>query len=109
MAVEAQVLSSLAHRIRKKIRLLAVSLTTIPCGCLQGRIEMSTPGSTALKTRGKSRIKWSLIALVGLLPDIIQSLLFIPGVRLLGERLPVLRVVYTGCYRTHPIDRELGT
>jgi SAM-dependent methyltransferase len=57
----------------------------------------------------KRRIKWPLIALVALLPDSLQSVLFIPRVRRLGERVPVLRVVYTGCYRTHPIDRELGT
>lgn len=70
---------------------------------------MSTPASATLKTRVKRRIKWPLIALVALLPDSVQSALFIPGIRRFGERVPVLRVVYTGCYRTHPIDRELGT
>jgi len=70
---------------------------------------MNTPASATLKTRVKHRIIWPLIALVALLPDSIQSVLFIPGVRRVGERVPVLRVVYTGCYRTHPIDRELGT
>jgi SAM-dependent methyltransferase len=70
---------------------------------------MSTPASLTLRKRVKRRIKWPLIALVALLPDRIQSVLFMPGVRRLGERVPVLRVVYSGCYRTHPIDRELGT
>jgi len=70
---------------------------------------MSTPAFATLKTRVKRRIKWPLIALVALLPDSLQSALFMPHVRRFGERVPVLRVVYTGCYRTHPIDRELGT
>jgi hypothetical protein len=70
---------------------------------------MSTPASAAFKSRVKRRIKWPLIALVALLPDRVQSVLFIPSVRRLGERVPVLRVVYTGCYRKHPIDRELDT
>lgn len=70
---------------------------------------MNTAASTSFKARLKRRIKWPLISLVALLPDSVQSALFIPAVRKLAERVPVMRAVYTGCYRTHPIDRRLGT
>jgi SAM-dependent methyltransferase len=73
------------------------------------RSQMNTPASATLRTRVKRHIKWPLIALVASLPDSVQSALFMPKVRRFGERVPVLRTVYTGCYRTHPIDRTLGT
>ncbi len=59
--------------------------------------------------RLKRRIKWPLISFVASLPDPVQTMLFIPRIRKFGQRVPVLKVVYTGCYRTHPIDRALGT
>lgn len=70
---------------------------------------MNTKTVPRFKTRIKRRIKWSLIAVIASLPDSVQTLLFVPWVRRLGECVPVLRVVYSGCYRTHPIDRILGT
>ncbi|WP_156528846.1 class I SAM-dependent methyltransferase [Caballeronia udeis] len=36
-------------------------------------------------------------------------MLFIPHIRKFARHVPVLKVVYTGCYRTHPIDTALGT
>jgi SAM-dependent methyltransferase len=59
--------------------------------------------------RVKRRIKWPLISLVASLPDPVQTMLFIPRIRKFGQRVPILKVIYTGCYRTHPIDRALGT
>jgi SAM-dependent methyltransferase len=64
---------------------------------------------SGLKTRLKRRIKWPLIAVVSRLPDGVQTMLFTPWIRRFGERIPALNAVYTGCYRTHPIDRQLGT
>lgn len=57
----------------------------------------------------KHRIKWPLIAIVAALPDAVQTMLYIPRIRRFAQHVPVLRVVYTGCYRTHPIDKALGT
>lgn len=70
---------------------------------------MNTTTISSFKTRVKRKIKWPLIAAVAALPDWAQTLLFVPVIRRLGERVPVLRAVYSGCYRTHPIDRKLGT
>lgn len=47
--------------------------------------------------------------MIACLPDWVQHLLFIPWVRRVMNHVPILRVIYTGCYRTHPIDRLLGT
>lgn len=65
--------------------------------------------NATLKAELRRRVKWSLIAAVARLPDPVQSLLFVPAIRRYGQRVPVLRAVYSGCYRTHPIDRMLGT
>lgn len=65
--------------------------------------------SAPFKAEIKRRVKWSLIAAVARLPDPIQAVLFLSSVRRYGSRVPILRVVYSGCYRTHPIDRMLGT
>lgn len=62
-----------------------------------------------IKASLKRKIKLPLTYVVTAFPGSLQSLLFIPRIRILGERVPVLRIVYTGCYRTHPIDRLLGT
>ncbi|MDR5806269.1 class I SAM-dependent methyltransferase [Caballeronia sp. LZ001] len=70
---------------------------------------MNTTMSMSFKTRMKRTIKWRLIAVVAALPDWVQTLLFVSWIRRFGERVPVLRVLYNGCYRTHPIDRMLGT
>jgi hypothetical protein len=65
--------------------------------------------SATLKAEIKRRVKWSLIGAVARLPDSVQTLLFVSSIRKYGKRVPILRVVYSGCYRTHPIDRTLGT
>ncbi|KIG05672.1 hypothetical protein BurMR1_0757 [Burkholderia sp. MR1] len=61
------------------------------------------------RKRLKRRVKWPLIAIVAALPDSVQTLLYLPRVRKFAQHVPVLKVVYTGCYRTHPLDKELGT
>jgi len=61
------------------------------------------------RKRLKRRVKWPLIAMVAALPDTVQNMLYIPRIRMFAQHVPVLKVVYTGCYRTHPIDKALGT
>jgi SAM-dependent methyltransferase len=70
---------------------------------------MKTMTLKSFGTRMKRSVKVPLIAMVTILPDGVQRALFVPWVRRIADRVPVLRIVYTGCYRTHPIDRLLGT
>lgn len=70
---------------------------------------MNTTSIGGFRTRMKRSIKWPLIAAVASLPDPVQTLLFAPSIRKYAQRVPILKVVYSGCYRTHPIDRMLGT
>src|ERR1700722_14380406 len=70
---------------------------------------MGTMVIGSVKKRLKQRIKWPLIRVGASLPDPIQTMLFIPHIRKFARHVPVLKVVYTGCYRTHPIDKALGT
>jgi SAM-dependent methyltransferase len=70
---------------------------------------MDTSPTGGFGKRLKRRIKWPLITVVASLPDPVQTMLFIPRIRRFAQRVPVLKVVYTGCYRTHPIDKALGT
>ncbi|MDR5738211.1 class I SAM-dependent methyltransferase [Caballeronia sp. LZ016] len=72
-------------------------------------VEDTLVMNATLKAEIKRRVKWSLIGAVARLPDSVQSLLFVSAIRKYGKRVPVLRAVYSGCYRTHPIDRMLGT
>ena len=57
----------------------------------------------------KHKFKPALVAAVGSLPDSVQDVMFDPKVRRLVDRIPILRAVYTGCFRAHPIDQQLGT
>jgi SAM-dependent methyltransferase len=50
-----------------------------------------------------------LLAAVARLPEPAQRALFVPWVRRIGIRVPVLRAVYLGCFRRHPIDLLYGT
>jgi SAM-dependent methyltransferase len=72
-------------------------------------ILMKTMTGAGFRTRMKRSVKPLLVAMVTRLPDGVQRVLFVPRVRRVVKRVPVLKMVYTGCYRTHPIDRLLGT
>jgi SAM-dependent methyltransferase len=72
-------------------------------------LAMNTTSTDGFGRRLKRRIKWPLIVVVASLPDPVQTLLFNPRIRKFARHVPVLKVVYTGCYRTHPIDKALGT
>ncbi|MGA7816382.1 class I SAM-dependent methyltransferase [Caballeronia sp.] len=57
----------------------------------------------------KRKVKPALVAAVANLPDSVQDAMFDPRVRRVVDRIPLLRAVYTGCFRAHPIDQQLGT
>ncbi|MCX5545270.1 class I SAM-dependent methyltransferase [Paraburkholderia sp. CNPSo 3076] len=54
-------------------------------------------------------LKQPLLNVVARLPDSVQRAMFIPPIRRICIRVPVLRAVYSGCLRRHPIDLKYGT
>lgn len=70
-----------------------------------------TTGSTASTTRIALRpvLKQTLLNVVAKLPDGVQRAMFAPRIRRVCTRVPLLRAVYSGCLRRHPIDIEYGT
>lgn len=53
-------------------------------------------------------LKQTLLNVVARLPDGVQRSMFAPPIRRVFVRVPVLRAVYSGCLRRHPIDIEYG-
>ncbi|HTR10781.1 MAG TPA: class I SAM-dependent methyltransferase [Paraburkholderia sp.] len=43
------------------------------------------------------------------MPDRVQRVMFTPPIRRICIRVPLLRAVYSGCLRRHPIDLQYGT
>ena len=70
---------------------------------------MTIKTSVSARTRLKRGVKRPLIALVAHLPESVQRVLFVPRVRRVAGHIPILRGVYSGCFRRHPIDRQHGT
>ncbi|WP_144152694.1 class I SAM-dependent methyltransferase [Paraburkholderia sp. BCC1885] len=66
-------------------------------------------------THGGSRVAWRralkqpLLNVVARLPDGVQRAMFAPRIRRICIRVPLLRAVYSGCLRRHPIDLQYGT
>jgi SAM-dependent methyltransferase len=56
-----------------------------------------------------SKLKQPLLNAVARLPDGVQRAMFKPPIRRICIRVPVLRAVYSGCLRRHPIDLQYGT
>ncbi len=54
-------------------------------------------------------LKQPLLNAVAWLPDGVQRAMFTPPIRRICIRVPVLRAVYSGCLRRHPIDLQYGT
>ncbi|WP_321910691.1 MULTISPECIES: class I SAM-dependent methyltransferase [unclassified Paraburkholderia] len=54
-------------------------------------------------------LKQPLLNAVARLPDGVQRAMFISPIRRIFIRVPVLRAVYSGCLRRHPIDLQYGT
>jgi SAM-dependent methyltransferase len=54
-------------------------------------------------------LKQPLLNAVARLPDGVQRAMFMPPIRRICIRVPVLRAVYSGCLRRHPIDLQYGT
>jgi SAM-dependent methyltransferase len=54
-------------------------------------------------------LKQPLLNAVARLPDRVQRAMFTPPIRRICIRVPVLRAVYSGCLRRHPIDLQYGT
>lgn len=54
-------------------------------------------------------LKQPLLNAVARLPDSVQRAMFKPPVRRICIRVPLLRAVYSGCLRRHPIDLQYGT
>lgn len=57
----------------------------------------------------KPVLKRTLLNVVARLPDRVQRAMFAPPIRRVCTRVPLLRAVYSGCLRRHPIDLEYGT
>jgi SAM-dependent methyltransferase len=53
--------------------------------------------------------KQPLLNAVARLPDSVQRAMFAPRIRRICIRVPLLRAVYSGCLRRHPIDLQYGT
>jgi predicted RNA methylase len=70
---------------------------------------MTIKTSVSARTRLKRGVKRPLIALVAHLPESVQRVLFVPRVRRVAGHIPILRGVYSGCFRRHPIDLQHGT
>lgn len=54
-------------------------------------------------------LKQPLLNVVARLPDGVQRAMFAPPIRRICIRVPLLRAVYSGCLRRHPIDLQYGT
>ena len=54
-------------------------------------------------------LKQPLLNAVARLPDRVQRVMFTPPIRRICIRVPLLRAVYSGCLRRHPIDLQYGT
>jgi SAM-dependent methyltransferase len=54
-------------------------------------------------------LKQPLLNAVARLPDGVQRAMFTPRIRRICIRVPLLRAVYSGCLRRHPIDLQYGT
>ncbi|MEW6339422.1 MAG: methyltransferase domain-containing protein [Pseudomonadota bacterium] len=54
-------------------------------------------------------LKQPLLNAVARLPDSVQRAMFAPQIRRVCTRVPLLRAVYSGCLRRHPIDLQYGT
>jgi SAM-dependent methyltransferase len=57
----------------------------------------------------RNTLKQPLLNAMARLPDRVQRAILTPRIRRIGIRLPVLRAVYSGCLRRHPIDLQYGT
>ncbi|QGZ66428.1 class I SAM-dependent methyltransferase [Paraburkholderia acidisoli] len=70
-----------------------------------------TTGGTTGTTLATWRpvLKRTLLNVVARLPDGVQRAMFAPRIRRVCTRIPLLRAVYSGCLRRHPIDVEYGT
>jgi SAM-dependent methyltransferase len=62
-----------------------------------------------LKRTLKRTLKKPFAALLYRLPEGVQRALFTPRVRAVANKVPILRNVYSGCLRKHPIDLHYGT
>jgi hypothetical protein len=77
--------------------------------------KYTTRKSMRTTTHGGSRwtpgraLKQQLLNAMARLPDGVQRAMFAPPVRSVCIRVPVLRAVYSGCLRRHPIDLHYGT
>jgi len=74
-----------------------------------GSPYMRIKTSVSARTRIKRGVKRPLVALVAHLPEGVQRVLFVPRIRRVASYIPILRGVYSGCFRRHPIDLEHGT
>lgn len=54
-------------------------------------------------------LKQPFLNVMARLPDRVQRAMFTPRMRRICIHLPVLRAVYSGCLRRHPIDLQYGT
>lgn len=54
-------------------------------------------------------LKQPILNAVARLPDGVQRAMFTPLIRRICIRVPLLRAVYSGCLRRHPIDLQYGT
>lgn len=70
-------------------------------------IQTTTNGG--LRIALKRALKQPFLNAVTRLPDGVQRAMFAPPIRRICSRVPVLRAVYSGCLRRHPIDLEYGT
>jgi SAM-dependent methyltransferase len=57
----------------------------------------------------RNTLKQPFLNAMARLPDRVQRAILTPRIRRIGIRLPVLRAVYSGCLRRHPIDLQYGT
>ncbi|SAL86410.1 Methyltransferase domain protein [Caballeronia arvi] len=60
-------------------------------------------------TRLRRAIKPAFADLLMSLPEGVHRTLMLPSVRQYFIHLPLIKGVYSGCYRSHPIDKTLGT
>src|SRR6516225_3673184 len=70
-------------------------------------MRTTTHGGSRL-TLGRA-LKQPLVNAVARLPDSVQRAMFAPPIRSICIRVPLLRAVYSGCLRRHPIDLHYGT
>jgi SAM-dependent methyltransferase len=70
-------------------------------------MQMTTHGGARMALR--RALKQPLLNAVARLPDGVQRAMFTPRIRRICIRVPLLRAVYSGCMRRHPIDLQYGT